>query len=66
MFVTWTTLEDAGNGSVTYWNDGDNQRRIVSASKSEIVHTDDNVTKRINFVYRAEMVGLEINTTYRK
>ena len=66
MFVTWSFLVDVGNGSVTYWNyDSDEQKRVALANKSQIVHTDDDVTNRTNFVYRAEMVGLDPKNKYR-
>ena len=67
MFVTWTTLADAGLGSVTYWKFGDiDNKHVVSANKSALVHTDDFVVNRTNFVYRAEMVGLDPSSTYRE
>ena len=66
MFVTWTSLSDAGTGSVTFWKQESYQKQVALANKSEIVHTGRDSPNRTNYVYRGEMTDLQTDTYYCK
>lgn len=66
MFVTWSTLFDGGDGSVTFFASGESATTI-SASKESFEHTtllNMGYVTRTTYTYRATMQPLQPNTSY--
>ncbi len=67
MFVTWTTVDFATEGTVRYGKEGTQVEDFTAlpANKTKLVHTEYKSDKtRTTYVFRAEMKNLEPNTNY--